>query len=98
VLAPFTVKPDIFYCKANECGVIEVNGFSTDKIAKALPQLSMYAYILRSLGINLVQAWLVMRNAVLPFNPDYLVRDGEPWHGCEELDKEPTKRPSCGLP
>jgi CRISPR/Cas system-associated exonuclease Cas4 (RecB family) len=79
VLAPFTAKPDIVYCLNGECGLIEVKGFSTDKLAKALPQLSMYAYILRSLGVNLVQAWLVMRNAVLPFNPDYLVRDGEHW-------------------
>ena len=78
-LAPFSAKPDIVYCRANECGVIEVKGFSTDKLSKALPQLSMYAYILRSLGVNLVQAWLVMRNAVLPFNPDYLVSDGEHW-------------------
>jgi len=79
VLAPFTAKPDILYCLNGECGIIEVKSFSTDKLAKALPQLSMYAYILRSLGINLVQAWLVMRNAVLPFNPDALVRDGEHW-------------------
>jgi hypothetical protein len=78
-LAPFSAKPDIVYCLNDECGVIEVKGFSTDKLAKALPQLSMYVYILRSLGVNLVQAWLVMRNAVLPFNPDALMRDGEHW-------------------
>lgn len=87
VLAPLTAVPDIVYCKNGVCGVIEVKSYSTDKLDKAVPQLALYAYIMRQVGINIVQAYLVLRNAVLPQNVQFLYRNsGQFIQDAQDLD------------
>jgi hypothetical protein len=98
VLAPLTAVPDIVYCKGNECGVIEVKSYSTDKLDKALPQLALYVYIMRRVGINVTQAYLVLRNAVLPYNIQFLYREGEQaFRTLRTWIREPPRKPyaSC---
>jgi CRISPR/Cas system-associated exonuclease Cas4 (RecB family) len=76
-LAPLTLRPDILYGKNGEYGIVEVKSYGAGRIDEALPQLSIYVYGLRTIGFNITQAFLVMRDAVVGESVDALYKMGE---------------------
>jgi len=65
IYPPFTLRPDILYGKNGEYGIIEVKSYGSNRIDEAMPQLSIYVYGLLNIGIQLKQAYLVLRDAVV---------------------------------
>jgi CRISPR/Cas system-associated exonuclease Cas4 (RecB family) len=78
-LAPLTLRPDILYRKGDEYGVVEVKSYSVSRVDEAKPQLGLYVYGLRSIGFNVVQAFIVLRDAVVEENANELEAIGEYW-------------------
>jgi hypothetical protein len=62
---------------------------------EALPQLSIYVYGLRSIGLKLTQAWLVMRDAVTSLNVKELHAMGEyQYRYLRDAIRTPPDKPS----
>jgi|GEM_PF-1935086 len=94
-LAPLTLRPDIIYRKGDEYGVVEVKSYSVNRIDEALPQLAVYVYGLRSIGFNVVQAFLALRDAVVEEPVEELYKIGGEWFGeLRRMVREPPDKPS----
>jgi KaiC domain protein len=75
VITRVSAKPDIVYCNDNnECGIIEVKSYGLDasKVRQAKEQLAVYVYMLNQFA-TVEQAWLVLRDAVIPMRVSELV-------------------------
>jgi len=97
-LAPLTLRPDILYRKGGEYGVVEVKSYSVNRIDEAKPQLAVYVYGLRSLGFNVVQAFIVLRDAMVEEDVNELEAIGEHWFGeLRRMVRNPPDKPgrSC---
>jgi KaiC domain protein len=93
VISRVSARPDIVYCNDNnECGVIEVKSFGLDatKVRVAKEQLAVYVYMLGQFA-TVEQAWLVLRDAVLPMRISELVELGRGLF--EELRRLPRDVP-----
>jgi KaiC domain protein len=100
VISRVSARPDIVYCNDNnECGIIEVKSFGLDatKVRQAREQLAVYAYMLSQFA-TVEQAWLVLRDAVLPMKISELIELGrELFEVLRRLPREPPEKPynSC---
>jgi CRISPR/Cas system-associated exonuclease Cas4 (RecB family) len=94
-LAPLTLRPDILYGKGGEYGIVEVKSYSVNRVDEALPQLALYVYGLRSLGFNVVQAFIALRDAVVEEPVEELYKAGEGWfRELRNAIRTPPGRPS----
>ena len=97
-LAPLTLRPDILYGKGGEYGIVEVKSYSVSRVDEALPQLALYVYGLRSLGFNVVQAFIALRDAVVEEPVNELEAIGEGWfRELRRMVRNPPDKPgrSC---
>jgi len=97
-LAPLTLRPDILYRKGGEYGIVEVKSYGASRIDEAKPQLALYVYGLRSIGFNVVQAFIALRDAVVEEPVEELYKTGEHWFGALRLMvRNPPDKPgrSC---
>ena len=97
-LAPLTLRPDILYGKNGEYGVVEVKSYGASRLSEAKPQLALYVYGLRSIGLKVVQAFIVLRDAVVEEDVDKLEALGGEWFGeLRRMVREPPDKPgrSC---
>jgi KaiC domain protein len=100
VIGRVSARPDIVYCNDNnECGVIEVKSYGLDatRVRVAKEQLAVYAYMLSQFA-TVEQAWLVLRDAVLPMKISELAGLGrELFEELRRLPREPPEKPynSC---
>jgi KaiC domain protein len=93
VIGRVSGKPDIVYCNDNnECGIIEVKSYGLDamKVRQAKEQLAVYVYMLSQFA-TVEQAWLVLRDAVIPMRVSELVELGRELF--EELRRLPRDVP-----
>jgi len=58
---------------------VEVKSYSVSRIDEAKPQLAVYVYGLRSIGLKVVQAFLALRDAVVEEPVDELEALGGEW-------------------
>ena len=97
-LAPFTLRPDILYGKNGEYGIVEVKSYSVNRVDEAKPQLALYVYGLRSIGLKVVQAFLVLRDAVVEEPVEELEAIGGEWfRALRRMVRNPPDKPgrSC---
>jgi KaiC domain protein len=100
VISRVSAKPDIVYCNDNnECGIIEVKSYGLDatKVRQAKEQLAVYVYMLSQFA-TVEQAWLVLRDAVLPMKISELVGlGGELFEVLRRLPRDVPEKPynSC---
>ena len=94
-LAPLTLRPDILYGKNGEYGVVEVKSYGASRLSEAKPQLGLYVYGLRSIGLKVTQAYLALRDAVVEEDVDELHKIGEYWfRALRSMIRNPPKKPS----
>jgi CRISPR/Cas system-associated exonuclease Cas4 (RecB family) len=94
-LAPLTLRPDILYRKGGEYGIVEVKSYSVNRIDEAKPQLALYVYGLRSIGLKVVQAFIVLRDAVVEEPVEELETTGERWfRELRRMVRNPPDKPS----
>ena len=95
VIGRVTARPDIVYCNnEGECGVVEIKSYGLDKLSTARMQVAVYAYMLNQF-VGVAQAWLVLRDAVLPLRVSELVELGrELFEELRRLPREPPSKPS----
>jgi CRISPR/Cas system-associated exonuclease Cas4 (RecB family) len=94
-LAPFTLRPDILYRKGDEYGVVEVKSYGASRLSEAKPQLGLYVYGLRSIGLKVTQAYLALRDAVVEEDVDGLYAIGEYWfRALRSMIRNPPEKPS----
>ena len=94
-LAPLTLRPDILYRRGGEYGIVEVKSYSVNRIDEALPQLALYVYGLRSIGFNVVQAFIALRDAVVEEPVEELYKTGEGWfRELRRMVRNPPDKPS----
>jgi len=94
-LAPLTLRPDILYRRGGEYGIVEVKSYGASRIDEAKPQLGLYVYGLRSIGFNVVQAFIALRDAVVEEPVDKLEAIGGEWfRELRRMVREPPDKPS----
>ena len=94
-LAPLTLRPDILYGKNGEYGIVEVKSYGASRLSEALPQLAVYVYGLRSIGLKVTQAFLVLRDAVVEEGVEELHKIGGEWfEALRSMVRNPPEKPS----
>jgi len=94
-LAPFTLRPDILYSKNGEYGIVEVKSYGASRVDEAKPQLALYVYGLRRLGLKVTQAFLALRDAVVEEDANELEAIGGEWfRELRRMVREPPDKPS----
>jgi CRISPR/Cas system-associated exonuclease Cas4 (RecB family) len=74
---------------------VEVKSYSVNRIDEAKPQLALYVYGLRSLGFNIVQAFIALRDAVVEEPVGELEALGGEWfRELRRMVREPPDKPS----
>jgi hypothetical protein len=73
---------------------VEIKSYGLDKLSTARMQVAVYAYMLNQF-VSVAQAWLVLRDAVLPMRVSELVELGrELFEELRRLPREPPNKPS----